>query len=349
MIIAYAALFVLALIGAKISIKSFNTKEYLSMDSTNAVRGIFIMLVFLSHLMQYYTYTETIDVWGGKISKILGQMIVVMFMFYSGYGIGESVKRKGSAYIKSFPTNRVLKTWLHFAAGVFVFFVLNLIIGKEYPVDRILLSFIGWENIGNSNWYIFAVIALYIITWIAFTLFKNNKIAAAAVVTALTAAYVVVMYFVKDYWWYDTVLCYVAGLWYSLFKDKIESLLTKNNIIWAVIVVVLALGWWHTHRRQNLFVGLRILEALMFALAFVAASLKVSVKNKALIWMGKYTFEIYILMRVPMIVFGKLGVKSFNLYIYVIVSLVATFVISFLFSKLLTQVDKLLFKPKKIK
>lgn len=349
MIIAYVALFVLALIGAKISIKSFNTQEYLSMESTNAVRGVFIMLVFLSHITQYYTYTNTIDIVGGKISKILGQMIVVMFMFYSGYGIGESVKRKGTGYIKSFPTNRVLKTWLHFAIGVFVYFILNIIRGKEFPVKRILLSFIGWENIDNSNWYMFAVIALYIITWIAFSISRNNRNGAAALVTLLTAAYAVAMYFLKDYWWYDTVLCYVAGLWYSLFKDKIENLLTKNNIIWALAVAVFAIGWWHTHCRHNHHPGLRIAEALLFALLFVTVSLKVSVKNKALIWLGKYTFEIYILMRVPMIMLGKWGVKDFNLYVYVAASLVITLVISFLFSKLLAQVDKLLFKPKKVK
>ena len=94
--------------------------------------------------------------------------------------------------------------------------------------------------------------------------------------------------------------------------------------------------------------GWRIIEALMFALLFVVASLKVSVKNKALIWLGKYTFEIYILMRVPMIVFGKLGVKDFNLYVYAAASLVATLVISFLFSKVLNQVNKLLFSSKKV-
>ena len=346
MAIVYAALFVFSLIGAKISIKSFNTKEYLSMDSTNAVRGVYIMLIFLSHMMQYYTYTDRIDTLGGSVSKTLGQMIVVMFMFYSGYGIGESVKRKGYAYIKSFPMNRVLKTWLHFAIAIFIYFILSLILHLNYSASRIALAFIGWTSIGNSNWYIFAVVVLYIITWISFSIAKKNKLVAAAIVTALTVVYIIVMSFVKENWWFDTVLCYVAGLWYSFFKEKIEKVLTKNNIVWFAIVVVTAIGWWHVHWYRSIPV-MRILEALLFTVSFVTATLKVSVRNKPLIWMGKHTFEIYILMRMPMKLLSMWGLKDFNLYLYFAASLAATLVMSFLFSKMLQGVDKLIFKPKK--
>lgn len=346
MVFVYAALLVLALIGAKFSFRSFNTKEYLSMDSTNAVRGVFMILIFLSHMMQYYVYTEEIDVLGGTVSRALGQMIVVMFMFYSGYGIGESVKRKGSAYIKSFPVNRVLKTWLHFAIGVFVYYVLSLILGVKYPAGQVWLSFIGWTSIGNSNWYIFAVVILYIITWVAFSLAKKNKYIAAGIVTALTVVYIVVMYFFKENWWFDTVLCYAAGLWYSLGKEKIEKVLTKNNFIWIIVFVAGAVGWWYSHFCRTL-PAMRILEAVSFTLAVVMLSLKVSIRSKPLVWVGKYTFEIYILMRIPMKLFGIWGLSAYNLYVYFAATLAATLVLSFLFSKLLNVIDKLLFRTKK--
>lgn len=346
MVFVYAALLVLALIGAKFSFRSFNTKEYLSMDSTNAVRGVFMILIFLSHMMQYYVYTEEIDVLGGTVSRALGQMIVVMFMFYSGYGIGESVNRKGSAYIKSFPVNRVLKTWLHFAIGVFVYYVLSLILGVKYPAGQIWLSFIGWTSIGNSNWYIFAVVILYIITWVAFSLAKKNKYIAAGIVTALTVVYIVVMYFFKENWWFDTVLCYAAGLWYSLGKEKIEKVLTKNNFIWIIVFIAGAVGWWYSHFCRTL-PAMRILEAVSFTLAVVMLSLKVSIRCKPLVWVGKYTFEIYILMRIPMKLFGIWGLSAYNLYVYFAATLAATLVLSFLFSKLLNVIDKLLFRTKK--
>ncbi len=346
MVFVYVALLVLALIGAKFSFKSFNTKEYLSMDSTNAVRGVFMILIFLSHMMQYYVYTEEIDVLGGTVSRALGQMIVVMFMFYSGYGIGESVKRKGSAYIKSFPVNRVLKTWFHFAIGVLVYYVLSLILGLKYPAGQVWLAFVGWTSIGNSNWYIFAVVILYIITWIAFSVAKKNNYIAAGIATALTVVYIVVMYFFKENWWFDTVLCYAAGLWYSLGKEKIEKLLTKNNFIWIIVFVACAVGWWYSHFCRTL-PAMRILEAVLFTLSVVMLSLKISIRCKPLVWIGKYTFEIYILMRIPMKLFGIWGLSAYNLYVYFAATLAATLVLSFIFSKLLNGVDKLLFKTKK--
>ena len=346
MIFVYVALLVFALIGAKFSFKSYNTKEYLSMDSTNAVRGVFMVLIFLSHFMQYYSYTSEFDKLGGNVSRTLGQMIVVMFMFYSGYGIGESVKRKGTGYIKSFPKNRVLKTLLHFDVAILIYFILSLILELNYPADQVVLAFIGWTSIGNSNWYIFAVIILYIITWAAFSVFRKNKIAAAAGVTLLTVVYIVVMSFFKEYWWYDTVLCYAAGLWYSLFKEKLEKLLTKYNIVWLIIAVASAVGWWYAHM-YRVIVPMRILEAILFALMVVTLSLKVSIRNKPLIWLGKHTFEIYILMRMPMKLLALWGLKDINVYLYLAASFVATIAICVVFSYLLKGIDKLIFRHKK--
>ncbi|MBQ8026736.1 MAG: acyltransferase family protein, partial [Clostridia bacterium] len=219
MVFVYAALLVLTLIGSKLRIKSFNTDSYLSMDSTNTVRGFFMMLIFLSHFMQYYAYTQPLDLLGGKISRTLGQMIVVMFMFYSGYGVCESVKRKGTGYIKTFPKNRVLKTLIHFDIAILIYFILSLILGAGYPAKQVILAFIGWESIGNSNWYIFAVIILYLLTWVSFTVFRKNKILAVLLTTVLIGGYIAVICNFKEYWWYDTVLCYAAGLWYSLYKE----------------------------------------------------------------------------------------------------------------------------------
>ena len=340
------ALFLFALIGAKFSFRSYNTIEYLSMDSTNAVRGVFMALIFLSHFMQYYTYTSEFDKLGGNVSRTLGQMIVVMFMFYSGYGIGESVKRKGMGYIKSFPKNRVLKTLLHFDVAILIYFILSLILELNYPSGQVALAFIGWTSIGNSNWYIFAVIILYVITWIAFSIFRKNKVAAAAGVTLLTVVYIVVMSFFKEYWWYDTVLCYAAGLWYSLFKEKLENLLTKHNAVWLVITTASAVGWWVSHM-YRVIVPMRILEAILFTLMVITLSLKVSIRNKPLIWLGKHTFEIYILMRMPMKLLALWGLKDINVYLYLAASFVATLVICVLFSYLLKGIDKLIFRPQK--
>ena len=344
MIFVYAALLVLSLIGLKVSFR--HTDRYLSMDSTNTVRGIYIMLIFLSHFMQYYTYTEPIDKMGGNISKMFGQMIVVMFMFYSGYGIGEAYKRKGHAYIKSFPKHRILKTFVHFEIAILLYFVLSLILHSGYSAKRVLLSFIGWESIGNSNWYIFAVIILYILTWVAFSIARKDKIYAAVLVTAFTFVYIVIIANFRDKWWFDTALCYPAGLWYSFLKDKFEKLLARNNVVWFVLLLMSAVVWWWSHFYRGDSIS-RIVEALVFVLFSVLVTLKFTPCNKLLAWLGKHTFEIYILMRMPMKLLELCGLKEYNLYLYFFASLAATVLLSALFSKMLNGFDKLVFRAKK--
>ena len=53
MIFFLVALLILALVGVKYAgVNKFNT-EYMSKDSTTAINGVFVILVFFSHCAQY--------------------------------------------------------------------------------------------------------------------------------------------------------------------------------------------------------------------------------------------------------------------------------------------------------
>ena len=73
--------------------------ECVSRPVTDIIKGVFIWLVFSSHFT-----------WGGKISALLGQLVVACFLFNSGYGVCEAIKHRANRYILSFPKNRILKT-----------------------------------------------------------------------------------------------------------------------------------------------------------------------------------------------------------------------------------------------
>ncbi|MBR5505641.1 MAG: hypothetical protein IKV73_04980 [Clostridia bacterium] len=61
--------------------------DYLSRDVTTSIKWIFILMVFFSHFNSYVQYTE----WLARIYTIpfhlIGQGMVTMFLFYSGYGV----------------------------------------------------------------------------------------------------------------------------------------------------------------------------------------------------------------------------------------------------------------------
>ena len=57
---------------------------------------------------------EIISSWGkGRMGNYY--LMVTMFLFYSGYGVFESIKKKKEKYINTIPKRRFLKTLINFA------------------------------------------------------------------------------------------------------------------------------------------------------------------------------------------------------------------------------------------
>ena len=84
-----------------------NFDDYLSIEKTNSIKGIFILIVIFQHFNQYVEYSSFIDVQYLRFFNCIGQRMVTLFLFYSGYGIRESIAKKGSNYIKTIPTKRI--------------------------------------------------------------------------------------------------------------------------------------------------------------------------------------------------------------------------------------------------
>lgn len=333
---------------AKPVLSGFN-ENYLALDRTNAIKGLFILLVFLSNarncistLPQYSS--DPLNSFYDLFQDHLGQGVVVMFLFYSGYGVMESIKKKGSDYIHTFPKNRFAKTLLHFDIAVLLFVILDLCLGtlKDYSVLHVLLSFTGWESIGNSNWYIFAILILYLITYFAFKIFKNKTSKAVWLVTVLTVVYITVLALVgKDAWWFDTVLLYPLGMWYSVGKDKIETFVRKKPINYFALLILCCTVFIVSHLLSSNIICYEISLVALCAV-IVVVTIKVDINNKILEFFGKHLFEIYILMRIPMIVL--LHFEETNSYLFVAISFVVTLLISVLFKKFFNIVDKVFLK-----
>lgn len=144
--------------------------DYMSKSQCNVVKGVFILIVFFSHFQQYVSEA------GGRVFDIyLGQLMVAMFLFYSGYGVAASFAKKGVSYVRDFPKRRILTTLLNFDIAVAAFIVLDLIIGRPIGACQALLSFVCWESVGNSNWYIFAIIYCYAVAWLFLGVINSRK------------------------------------------------------------------------------------------------------------------------------------------------------------------------------
>ena len=246
MIIFVAIFAIILLAGIRLTpIKEFNN-DYMSKDNTNTIKGIFVILVFFSHSSQYIgvnNLTGTFDAPYVTMQNFLGQMIVSAFLFYSGFGIMESITKKGFDYVKTIPVKRVFKTLVNFDIIVAIFLVLDLIFGEKFSVKQILLSFVAWENINNSNWYILAILLLYIVTFLTFIPIKLSKkksmhVICAIALTLLTIVLAFILFKVgKESWYYNTLFIYPLGIWYSILKPYIDKIIMKNAVIYFIVLL----------------------------------------------------------------------------------------------------------------
>ncbi len=339
MFIFLSLFIVAALYGIKFSPLKINRPEYMtdymSIDKTSSIKGIFIIIVFFSHFNSYVTFRSGSDLLFADIIHKIGQAMVTLFLFYSRFGVMESIKKKKTAYIKKIPVSRVLATLFRFDIAIILFAAVELLLKKPVGIGQFLLSLVAWDAVGNSNWYIFAILVSYMATYIAFILFgrKEKYYLPAFVATLLIAAFVLSFgYFkIKPSYWFDTVIIYALGVWWSLLRDKIEKLLNKNIFIYLAFLIISVAGTAYLITLKNRSFITQELYMFFFTAAVVLFTMRVSIDNKLLRFFGKHLFGVYILQRIPMMIFYHDGV---NIYVYFIVCFAVTAAIAPLFDKL---------------
>ena len=145
--------------------------DYMDLKNTSSIRGVFVWIIFLKH---YYTYSKKRKYLYIKILRYLAQKIVSLFLFYSGYGIFESIKTKDTNYVKSLPKKAII-LFVKFQIIIFFFFLCNIILGIKITIRRYLLSMIFISEIGNSNWFAFTIITFYLYTYLSFIFIKKER------------------------------------------------------------------------------------------------------------------------------------------------------------------------------
>ena len=338
---------IISLIGIQFCFKNGN-KDYLSKTNTSCIKGLFVLIVFYSHFTQYTKVNISKDFLMYDIKMFLGQLMVTLFLFYSGYGIFESIKNKKN-YLNDFPKKRILKTWLHFVVAVFLFFILALVLGnQDLSIKRVLLSFIGWNQLGNSNWYIFAIIALYITTLVSFSIFNKKEDYRKAIVLNYILTIVLIMFLsiYKELYCYNTLLCYCAGLTYSLHKEEIEKkLFNRKKYIFILIITILSFFTLYHFKGTNFWYF--EVYSIVFCLLVIELSIIINLRSKILKWYGDRLFWFYILQRIPMIVLTELGYSN-HPYRFALIAFVVTTVLTGIFDYVMKYLDKFIFKEKKL-
>lgn len=346
MIILFIILFCVAVYGIKFA--SFH-KDYMTPSSTNAIKGIFAVLILYSHMRGYLTLSDACT--GHtyvRVLKYLGQTMTTMYLFYSGYGLMESVRTK-PGYGKNFFRKRILKILLHFDIAVLMYIILQFLLGWQFDGMTYLASLVGWESVGNSNWFIFEILVLYLFFYFGLWIKRKvgMKYASISVGVIILATTIVLSVFLWLFlhkqrdgsWWIDNIFTFSLGMGYSLVKDKIDDWMRNGKVYFPTFIVLtmILVGWRHVYGVDMLGVC-----TCLFALWAVMLTMKVKLDNRVLQWLGTVSFSVYILQRIPMILLTAFGINS-NIALFVSITIPSAFLLAYLYTGFLKKVDSKLF------
>lgn len=307
-----------------------NVGDSLSRNNTETWKGFGILIVFIDHIRGYFNQSEPLFSMSIDPQLLLAyglgtKYMVCTFLFFSGYGVTNSIITKGKTYVEAMPQRRLFPTLLNFDIAVCFFLIIDLFLQVDVPIEDFVLSLIAWESIGNSNWYIFAIMCCYIFSYLSFFFTKNAKY-SILIITVLTLFYIAVMGQIKEPWWSNVILSYTGGGLYALFKVEIEK--KMSTIYWLMFFTTLILFALLFKFSSNLLIC--NLSALVFNFIILLLSMRFTFDNNILRWFGKNLFPIYIYQRIPMLVISNKWPELviFYPYMYFILCLIITIIIA---------------------
>lgn len=236
------------------------------------------------------------------VIALLTALFVGLFLFLSGYGVSESTKAKGESYVKRIPQHRILQTLLNFDIAVLLFGVLCLLIGSEISIKQVLLSLLAWDSLGNSNWYIFCILLCYFFTYISFKI-STSQNAIITVMFFLSILYIIIISRCKGPFWFNTILAYPAGVFYSFYKDTINKFFQLQFLKFFIVILFFFAIFFYLSTNNPFTYNI---AAVCFCFLVVIISSKLQINSYILKWCGKHLFNIYIYMRLPMILIAFL-------------------------------------------
>ena len=341
----YLILSLLSIIN--INIKGINSyfDDYMNIENTSAIKGLFVWMIFFRHFTHYLKYDSKKNKKSILIDFSFKQNIVSLFLFYSGYGIFESFKKKGNNYIKTLPIKSLI---FLIKTEIILFFFLcnNLLLGIKFNFRDYLQAIIFRRSIGNSYWFCFTIITIYIYSYFSFFFIKKNNfsilgIILITIICALHVYFVYNFYHPKSIISVDTIICFIFGFYYSFFKTIIEKIVTKNDIIYFGIISILILKYnrFNDYVPKNLYYI--SLTNGIFTIIIILISLKIRLKNEFLLLLNSHSYSIFLLQRIVMKYIKVKNTFKNNEFIKFFFEFITVIFMAILFDKYSLFIDKL--------
>ena len=274
--------------------------------------------------------------------------MVSLFLFYSGYGIIESLKKKGYNYIIQLPKKSLI-LFIKFQIILLIFLFNNMILGKPFIFKKYALSIIFKQSLGNSNWFAFTIISLYLYSFISFVFIKNKKFFLVGIlfinIIVFLHAFLTYNYFYpKSIGSVDNLLCFIIGIYYSILKQILDKIFMKSDILYFGNVTFIIIIYYYFYNNSYINIFYISITNGLFSLIIILISMKIKFSNEFLINLNNHSYSIYLLQRVVMIYIHQKKLINDYEFIRFIIIFTSILFISNIFDKYTSFIDRFL-KP----
>ncbi len=297
-------------------------RQFLSFDVSNCLKGIFAVMVLISHLHgRVGIFSSSIL---GTLFSAFGYLAVSGFFFLSGYGLTQQSRKEN--YVKDFPKRKILPFYLLVITAVLIYIVVDLIFSRKISLLLVVRSFWWGGTVIDNGWYLQTQLLFYIFFFIAFRFTKKRSIS----VFTLLLAYVVVCYLLSyPSTWYEASFAFLLGIVFSEKKAKIEELISKNKTVWGLIALLLVffvIALFFGNKPYLPFIPrilVKMLSSVLFVILAIAVSCKIKLEFAVTRWLGKYSLGIYVIQGIFL---SALRPVIQNDWLYIAATIIATLV-----------------------
>lgn len=285
-------LFILFIFGIKPvkPIRGFY-KDYLSVKNCVAWRGILAVVVIFHHLSQVIV-DHSYFYWFIP----MGCIAVSLFFFYSGYGL-QTKYQSNPAYSKHFLLHRLPPILIPYITATLFYWIGNNILGNYHSFIEVLSRMISTQPIVSNSWYIICLLAFYLFWGLAMQIFQNHH---HRMILGGAAFAVLWIGFCKNMelgqWWYNAVPAIVVGIIWASLGKKITVYIQKHYLIISLpLFFFTAAFFFYLRNYCPAFINPNCVLTVLAPICVVVLSMKIQVGNKILQFIGKISFELYMI------------------------------------------------------
>lgn len=303
----------------------------LSKETVGALKGILACMVLISHLHGRVDLFDHSIL--GTAFSAFGYLAVSCFFCLSGYGLQESVKAKKD-YNDTFLLNKVFPFFCMYCFSILIYIVRDLLCQYDIKIEQIIQSLLFGDTVVDNGWYLQTQLLFYVMFYCTSVFAGYKKL--LYLIGAMVGYCVACAGLNLSTTWYEASFCFPLGIFFSMQKEKLCKQISWFAIflIFTVFIVSLFLG----NKKilpEEIRIVIKMMSAALFAMLVFFAVLKINIKNAATIFLGKYSFEIYVMQGIYLNLF-KTQMPIMNEWIYMLMVVVCTLITSLLLHPIYT-------------